>query len=377
MRTKLINFFVVLFIFCGQTVLAQYDEYSALDRFTANPFYSDFMSHVNFHSGIHSGSWTIKRERLLDNESKDKYRSCRDPYCNRCSKHLADYGHEYQYLSRASQRQLWYRGTSGSIAPARQFGYDAHGFPYARRGQPAAVMSKEYVRVLNHAIWEQVQARNAVAAEESAEDRVGLLAELRDAALAQLQKSRDAWELLKQSGHCINFGVRRSPCSRVIKQIPIDISVENFDRIEKIEIKNLENFIDKAIPETVVKTNNTPYSPYSPHFFGLCEYCAAKAQFLFDQNYVGEVERELTYAVHLLEIKKAIADEAVRLALLSKPDADKATRFKRIQMKPPKYQEVLAAKEAVQNKDSTQNKESTQNEKTETNNNEPAPNPKP
>ncbi|MDR1493281.1 MAG: hypothetical protein LBT05_11245, partial [Planctomycetaceae bacterium] len=64
-------------------------------------------------------------------------------------------------------------------------------------------------------------------------------------------------------------------------------------------------------------------------------------------------------------IKKAIADEAVRIALLSKPDADKATRFKRIQMKPPKYQEVLAAKESAQSK------------KTETKNGEPASDSKP
>ncbi|MDR0703836.1 MAG: hypothetical protein LBF88_02500 [Planctomycetaceae bacterium] len=347
MKKKLLIFFVSIVVFYGETVFAQYhdDGYSSLARFTADPFYSDFMSRANFHAGIHSGSWTIKREQLLDQESKDKYRSCRDPYCNRCSKHLADYGHEYQYLSGVSQRQLWYRGTSGSIAPVRQFGYDTHGFPYALRGQPSAVMSKEYVRVLNHAIWEQVQARNAVTAEESAEDRVGLLAELRDAALAQLQKSRDTWELLKKSGHCIHFGTTDSPCSRVIKQMPVDHSVEHVDRIKNID--PLENFIDKAIPETVIKTDDTRYSP---RFFGLCEYCSVRAQFLFDQNYVVEVERELTRAALLLETKKMIADEAVRRALLSKPDADKATRFKRIQMKPPKYQEVLAAKESAQNK---------------------------
>ncbi|MDR2117034.1 MAG: hypothetical protein LBP87_11710 [Planctomycetaceae bacterium] len=324
---------VIILVLGGATVSAQYYDYRAFDRFTGNPFYSDFMLRSDFHAGIHSGSWTVKREQLLDKESQDKYRSCRDPYCNRCSKHLADYGHEYQYISGVSQRQLWYRGTAGSIAPVRQFGYDAHGNPYARRGQPAAVMSKEYVRFLNHAIWEQVQARNAVADEEAAEDRVGLLAELRDAALAQLQKSRDAWELLEQSGHCINFRIAPSPCSRTFKQIPVENTAEN-------TVKN-------AAKNSALETT---YAPYSPHFFGLCEYCAAKAQFLFDQNYVAEVEKELTRAVYVLDVKKAIADEAVRIALQSKPDADKATRFKRIQMKPPKkYQEILAAQESAKN----------------------------
>ncbi|MDR0337593.1 MAG: hypothetical protein LBI18_10935 [Planctomycetaceae bacterium] len=339
MRQELLICCVVFFVVAGETVSAQHHDYWAFDRFVANPFYSDFNQHPNFHSGIHSGSWTIKREQLLNDESKDKYRSCRDPYCNRCSKHLADYGHEYQYLSGVSQRQLWYRGTAGSIAPVRQFGYDAHGNPYARRGQPAAVMSKEYARTLNHAIWEQIQARNAVADEEAAEDRVGLLAELRDAALAQLQKSQDHWELLKQSGHCLRFGIPYSPCSQAFQQIPTDNPHENI------------------LDQTVVKITNTYYQP---HFFGLCEYCAAKAQFLFDQNYVMEVETELTRAMQILEIKTAIANEAVRIALLSKPDADKATRFKRIQMKPPKYQEVLAAREATQNqKNNPENKPTT------------------
>ncbi|MDR2440346.1 MAG: hypothetical protein LBE12_13380 [Planctomycetaceae bacterium] len=336
-RIFLIFIGMIILFFGGEGVLAQYDAYWACDRFVRDPFYSDFMLRNDFHAGIHSGSWTLQREQLLNRESKDKYRSCRDPYCNRCSKHLADYGHEYQYLSGVSQRQLWYRGTAGSIAPVRQFGYDAHGNPYARRGQPAAVMSKEYVRFLNHAIGEQVQARNAVADEESAEDRVGQLSELRDAALAQLQKSRDAWESLKQFGHCINFGVVHSPCSRAFKQIPVE---------------DTENTVGNTLKNSVFETT---YTPHSPPFFGLCEYCAAKAQFLFDQNYVTEVEKELTCAIRILDIKKAIADEAVRIALLSKPDADKATRFKRIQMKPPKYQEVLAAQESAKKQESTEN----------------------
>ncbi|MDR2755505.1 MAG: hypothetical protein LBC20_07330 [Planctomycetaceae bacterium] len=338
MKRNFLIFWVVILFFGVEAVLAHDRDYWAIERFIADPFYSDFMSRGDFHAGIHSGSWTIKREHLLHQESKDKYRSCRDPYCNRCSEHLADYGHEYQYLSGVSQRQLWYRGTAGGIAPVRQFGYEVHGFPYARRGQPAAVMSKEYVRVLNHAIWEQVQARNAVADEESAEDRVGLLAELRDAALAQLQKSRNAWELAEQSGSCIKFGMVYSPCSRVFRQTPVGNTVENTPK--------------NTAANSVVETT---YTSHSPPFFGLCEYCAAKAQFLFDQNYVMEVEKELTRAIRILDKKSVIADEAVRIALLSKSDADKATRFKRIQMKPPKYQEVLAAQESAKKQEPVEN----------------------
>jgi hypothetical protein len=377
MGREFLIFLVAVFVLGGETVFAQYHDYWAFDRFAADPLYSDFISRGDFHAGIHSGSWTIKREQLLDKESKDKYRSCRDPYCNRCAKHLADYGHEYQYLSGVSQHQLWYRGTAGSVAPVRQFGYDAHGFPYVRRGQPVAVMSKEYVRVLNHAIWEQVQARNAVADEEAAEDRVGLLAELRDDALAQLQKSRNTWELLKQTGHCIHFGVVHSPCSRVLEQIPVEETLgktldDTFDStLENILDNTFKNTPIKTPAETTAKTtaktvvkgvSKTTDTPYSPRFFGLCEYCAAKAQFLFDRNYVAEVEKELTRAVYRLEMKKAIANEAVRAALLSKPDADKATRFKRIQMKPPKYQEVLAARESAQDKKSNADSEDAKNE---------------
>jgi hypothetical protein len=342
MKKRIAVMSVIFIVFYGGgTAFAQYHDYLALDRFVADPLYSDFLSRGDFHAGIHSGSWTLKREQILESESKEKYRSCRDPYCKRCSKHLSDYGHEYQYINGVSQRQLWYRGTAGSIAHVRQFGYDEHGFPYAHRGQPAAVMSWEYARTLNHALWEQVQARNAVADEEAAEHRVGLLSELRDAALSQLAQSRAAWEQIQHSGHCLRYGRddgNPSPCfprSRFNKQLPA-----------------------QPIGNIAVPPLRTVAHSQRPPFWGLCEYCGAKAQFRFDQTYVAEVEAELAGAVRELELREAIANEAVRIALLSKTDADKATRFKRIQMKPPKYQEVLAEKEnAEKNKTKNEKKE--------------------
>ncbi len=234
------------------------------------------------HAGIHSGSWTLKREQILEAESHDEHRSCRDPNCLRCSKHLADYGHEHQYVGGPKQRQLWYRGTAGSIAPVTQRGYDQHGLPYARRGQPGAVMSWEYQRTLNHAIWEQVQARNAVAAEEAAEDRLTLLTELHAVAVGLLETSEAHWNTFKDSC-CTGANACQTRC----------------------------------------------------------DYCSAKAQYAKDRVYVAEVARELASAQRKLAKLTAIANEKVRIALLSKDDADRATHFQRVQHKPPKYQEVL------------------------------------
>jgi hypothetical protein len=277
----------------------------------------------DFHAGLHSGSWTLRREQLLELESKDKYRNCTDPHCARCAKHLADYGHEYQYLGGPNQRQPWYRGTAGNVAVVTQRGYDQHGIPYARRGQPAAVMSWEYRQTLNHAIWEQLQARNAVAAEEAAIDRIPLLTKLLDDAREQFRLTKEAFEEYeKNGGHCIaldkidekNISEVVSPCAKALKEYPTEI---------------------KAGRGVVAQQ-------------GLCEYCLAKARFCFDRDYVSAVEQELAFAQQDLAYKSAIAAEAVRVALLSKEDAEKATRFKRIQNKPPKYKEVLAAQEAVQ-----------------------------
>lgn len=267
----------------------------------------------NFHTGIHSGSWTLKREQLLEAESKDPHRSCLDPYCARCAKHLADYGHEYQYLGGPSQRQLWYRGTAGNVAIVTQRGYDQHGLPYIRRGKPAsAIISWEYMQTLNHAIWEQVHARNAVAAEEAAHDRVILLTHLLADANEQLRLTKEAWEQLEPQGkpcnkiHNGNVVVPR--CTKTYKQFCLEMRAGRYEIAKQ----------------------------------GFCPYCLAQARYQFDQAYVADVEKELASARKHLTQKTAVATEAVRIALLSKEDADKATRFKRIQYKPPKYKEILA-----------------------------------
>lgn len=272
--------------------------------------------HHGFHAGIHSGSWTLKREQILEAESKDPHRGCDAPYCNRCSKHLADYGHEYQYLGGPSQRQLWYRGTAGSVAHVTQRCYDEHGLPYALRGRPGAVMSWEYRCYLNHAIREQVIARNAVAAEEAAEDRVGLLSELRDSALACFLESEEAWKQQEAEGICVS------------------------------KVRALESFSPCMKTLGCSKTADGIVFPEGEMVLGGCEYCRAKALYLKNRAYLASVEKELASAIKDLDRKTARADEAVRIALLSKSDADKATRFKRIQHKPPKYKEVLAAQEA-------------------------------
>jgi len=79
---------------------------------------------------------------------------------------------------------------------------------------------------------------------------------------------------------------------------------------------------------------------------GMCMYCLAQARYQFDQDYVSSVETELALARQCLVQKRIAATEAVRIALLSKDYAARETRFKRIQYKPPKYREVLAAKGA-------------------------------
>jgi len=270
---------------------------------------------ADFHAGINSGSWTLKREQLLEEESKDPFRSCPDPYCARCAKHLADYGHEYQYLAGPNQRQLWYRGTAGNVAIVTQRGYDQHGLPYYRRGNPAAIVSWEYVQTLNHAIGEQVNARNAVAAEEAAHDRVLLLTQLLTDANEQLRLTREAWEQIEPVGKPCNkvnvSGVKIVPCTKTYRQFCA-------------EMKS---------------------GQYATARSGLCEYCFARQRYQFDLDYVADVERELALAHRYLAQTSAAATEAVRIALLSKEDADKATRFKRIQYKPPKGEETADGKQ--------------------------------
>jgi len=270
---------------------------------------------ANFHAGIHSGSWTLERQQLLAEESKDPYRSCPDPYCARCAKHLADYGHEYQYLNGPIQRQIWYRGTAGKVAAVTQRGYDQHGRPYAKHGNPAAaIVPWEYMQTLNHAIWEQVNARNAVAIEDAAHDRVILLTQLLEDANEQLRLTKEAWENTERTcnpcGKVNVANVRVVHCTKTFKQFCAEM---------------------KACRYEVAQS-------------GLCEFCLAQWRYQFDQAYVADVEQELALARCHLALKSVAATEAVRVALLSKDDADKATRFKRVQYKPPKYKEVLAAR---------------------------------
>lgn len=279
---------------------------------------------ANFHAGLHSGSWTLERKQLLEQESQDPHRSCADPYCARCAKHLADYGHEYQYLDGPRQRQLWYRGTAGSVAVTTQRGYDQHGYPYLLRGMPAAIISAEYLQTLNHAIWEQVNARNAVAVEEAAQDRVVMLKQLLTDASEQLRLTKNAWEEMERSGiRCVKVDPNVSVGEE--QQVPVSPCAA-------ARKKNSAEFIADM-------TSGRHESSKS----GLCCYCLARERFLFDQTYVAGVVKELEKAECDLRRKSAAASEAVRIALLSKDDADRATRFKRLQHKPPKYQEVLAA----------------------------------
>jgi hypothetical protein len=289
---------------CSEAALAQHHSHTFRDGVTSD-----------FHAGLHSGSWTLRREALLNDEKQDSYRSCDDPYCNRCAKHLADYGHEYQYLGGPHQRQPWYRGTAGGVAVTTRRGYDQHGIPYARRGQPAAIMSWEYRQTLNHAIWEQVNARNAVAAEEAAKERLPMLEQLLATATEQYRLTQAAWEkFVADGGHCIKDGIevkRPSACSKTYKQ-----------------------FADE------MKSGQCAAASQN-----MCAYCLAKARCCFDQEYVAMVKNELAWAQNDYLWKQATADEAVRVALLSKDDADKATRFVRIQNKPPKIKEAAATRE--------------------------------
>ena len=300
---KLITLFVLCWLcICCERVVAQD---------ILNPRYS-------FHAGVHSGEWTLKREQLLEAESQDPHRSCLDPYCARCAKHLADYGHEYQYLSGTNQRQLWYRGTAGHVAIVTQRGYDQHGFPYRRRGNPAsAVVPWEYMHTLNHAIWEQVQARNAVAAEEAAHDRIVLLTQLLADANEQLRLTKEAWEQLEPLLEPVN-----APCSQVVSGKVVSSRCT----------KTYKQFCAE------MKAGRREIASH-----GMCPYCLAHARYRFDLAYVADVECELVRARQHYVQKSAFAAEAVRVALLSKEDADKATRIKRLQYKPPKLNHIQSS----------------------------------
>jgi hypothetical protein len=126
--TKQVTIFlsIFLFLFVSDICFGQLPLYPRRPQFQA----FDPTGEFDFHAGIHSGTWTLRRQQILELESKDVHRSCSDPYCQRCSKHLADYGHEYQYIHGPSQAQFWYRNTWKDIAPAVKRGYDEHSYPY-------------------------------------------------------------------------------------------------------------------------------------------------------------------------------------------------------------------------------------------------------
>lgn len=282
--------------------------------------------HQDYHAGVHSGLWTYDRAQILERESKDPHRSCQSPYCNRCSKHLADYGHEYQYVGGPSQRQIWYRGTMGSIAHSTQRCYDEHGKPYLRRGRPAGVMAWEYQHYLNHAIGDQIRARNAVSVEETAESRVAMLNDLYDIAFGRLMESEARWESFKDIGcSCVVEACNAcDPCAKTSKG---------------------------RLVRTVVGDRCECHQ---------CEYCMAQAQYLKDKAYFAEVAKERGLAIADWRQKSDYADGRVRLALLTKEDADKATRFKRIHHKPPKYKDVLILEELAAAEKAAKEKQPTQ-----------------
>ncbi|MDR2762867.1 MAG: hypothetical protein LBB88_09720 [Planctomycetaceae bacterium] len=271
----------------------------------------------DFHAGIHSGSWTLQRRQILEAESKDPHRNCYDPYCQRCSKHLADYGHEYQYIHGPSQAKFWYRNTWTEIAPAVKRGYDEHGYLNVKRGYPAATMTWEYQQVLNHAIWEQLQAKNTAEIAIAAKHRADELQILHDESVRRLNESKNLWDYQAQNGICIaalqdNVNVAAvSPC---MKNMGIS--------------KSGNNYIISPCENNLKLISN-------------CEYCLAQAKYIKDSVYLKEVCKELELARIEEDQTAEIAAKWAKIAKLSKHDADVATRFKRIYHKPPKYQELL------------------------------------
>ncbi|MDR1480264.1 MAG: hypothetical protein LBJ00_15110 [Planctomycetaceae bacterium] len=315
MNMRLLSFFcfilLVMFLplFCfGQETL--YPRRPQFQKF-------DSTGEFGFHAGIHSGSWTLQRQQILEAESKDPHRSCSDPYCQRCSKHLADYGHEYQYIHGVNQAKFWYRNTWTEIAPAVKRGYDEHSYPYIKRGFPAATMTWEYQQVLNHAIWEQLQFRNASEIAEAAKKRADDLQNLHDDSANRLAVSKAAWDHQAESGVCIsaiqdNIGaVNVSPC---MKNIGVTRS-----------------------------RNGYLINPCAGELRSDCEYCLAQAKYIRDSVYLRDVCNVLAQANAEAARTAEVARQWSEVAKLSKHDADVATRFKKIHHKPPRYQEALAA----------------------------------
>ncbi len=296
-----------------------------------------------FHAGIHSGSYTLLREQQLERESKDPRHSCATPYCSRCSKHLADYGHEYQLLDGPRQDQGYYGGTWGRTALAQGIGFDEHSGNYRCQGCPVASISWEYRCALNHAIQEQVNARNAVAAQEACEDAIAGLTNRRDVLSARVQKG----EWLKDHACCGD--VAASPAAPVAEPVPAVAIPSNDLGPMTLNIDEFLNGPALASPAPQPAVIETDAPPVTVVVDAGCKTCAMKAHWQQEKAALAATESGLAAANRDLKRLTVIADEKVRIALLSKDDADKATRFKRVFHKPPRYQEVLAAREAEEN----------------------------
>ncbi|MDR0392127.1 MAG: hypothetical protein LBH59_09485 [Planctomycetaceae bacterium] len=338
MRLLTLLSFLCIFslVFLANTCVGQSSLYPRRPQFQA----FDPTGEFDFHAGIHSGSWTLKRQQILEAESKDPHRSCYDPYCQRCSKHLADYGHEYQYIHGVSQAQFWYRNTWKNIAPASKLGYDEHSYPYLKRGFPAATMSWEYQQVLNHAIWEQLQARNAASVADAAKNRADTLRQLHDDSANRLANSKAAWDYQVENGICI------AALQDSVNVVEISPCMKNMG-FKKSGNQYLINPCDNAC-----------------ELISSCEYCLAQAKYIKDSTYLREVCIVLEQADKEAAITADIAKKWADIAKLSKADADVATRFKKVHHKPPRYKEVLAA-EGKNVEDLLQNKKN-DNETTNT-----------
>jgi hypothetical protein len=198
---------------------------------------------------------------------------------------------------------------------------------------------------LNHAIWEQLQSRNASEIAGTAQRRAECLRKLHDDSANRLANSKAAWDYQVENGVCIaalqdNVNVAEvSPC-----------------------MKNMG----------IKKSGNTYLiNPCENELQLSCEYCLAQAKYIKDSAYLREVCNVLNQAEHEAARTAEIAKKWAEVAKLSKPDADVATRFKRIHHKPPRYQEVLAAEgKNVEDpfKDEKQNKETTNTTPTPTEN---------
>ncbi|MDR1923641.1 MAG: hypothetical protein LBQ66_04630, partial [Planctomycetaceae bacterium] len=319
-------------LFFGQVLLASLIIFGVADAFcqvSIRPIRPQFHEYdptgeYDFHAGIHSGTWTLRREQILEAESKKPQHACFDPYCQRCSKHLANYGHEYQYIHGANQAKFFYRNTWKSIAPAVKRGYDEHGYQNQKYGYPAGVMSWEYQQVLNHAIWEQLQYRNAKEIADAARFRFEALEKLCADSERRAAESKSVWDYQVERGGCVGM---------------------LGNAVEAVEVLPCEPQAPPCVKKLRTKkpTITTVLIPTQEELNLSCEYCKAQAKFIKDSAYLQDVKNVLKQAKAEAELTAKIAADWEKVAKLSKPDADRAAIFRKIWHKPPRYQEVFAA----------------------------------